>query len=175
MMLQSSHCNILLTFPLYGKPDLNCFRVSLEYFMSISCFWTGVESSKVTCLLPSVLVTVAQMFTVPLKCSGISAGIMSFTHMSKSAEPSICQEIIWKKWTIEEAICACGSGRGNITTVNRSDLICPRCQQPKSGKPRSSVLLFTLEDSENAARGQEQIYLGSGIWLTCSSPYLWIT
>lgn len=83
-------------------------------------------------------------------------------------------EISWKKVTIKEAIYARGNDRGQITTMNRRDIICPRCQQPKSGKPRSLVLLFSLEDGENAARRQEQIYLGSDIWLTCSSPYLWI-
>lgn len=57
--------------------------------MSMSCLWTGVESSKVVCLLPSTLVTDAQMLTEPLKWSATSTGIMSFTHKLKFAEPLI--------------------------------------------------------------------------------------
>lgn len=81
-----------LTFPLYGRPGLNCLRVSLEYLMSMSCLWTGVESSNVACLLPSTLVTEAQMLTVPLKWSATSKGIMSLTHRLKFAEPLIWQQ-----------------------------------------------------------------------------------
>ncbi|TNN43529.1 hypothetical protein EYF80_046283 [Liparis tanakae] len=57
-------------------PGLNCLRVSLEYLMSMSCLWTGVESSKVVCRLPSTLLTDAQMLTVPRKWSATSKGII---------------------------------------------------------------------------------------------------
>lgn len=71
--------------------------------MSMSCLWTGVESSNVVCLLPSMLVTDAQMLTEPLKWSATSKGIMSLTHRLKFAEP-----LIWEK--------------------QRSDLILWRCR-----------------------------------------------
>lgn len=57
--------------------------------MSMSCLWTGVESSNVVCLLPSTLAIDAQMLTEPLKWSATSSGIMSLTQRLKLAEPLI--------------------------------------------------------------------------------------
>lgn len=68
--------------------------------MSMSCLWTGVESSKVVCLLPSMLLTDAQMLTVPLKWSATSKGIMSLTHRLKFAEPSIWEERSGVEWKV---------------------------------------------------------------------------